>query len=427
MAAHGLEQILDVGAGSQDETLIALDVPYLLVVHIPHYVDAEGAVFLESAWHHDLKQHAAYLPQLRVASPRLSFDATKSDLARVDFTCDFIALPPQRSFREALREFPTTLWAVFQAVGAAQVIHSGVAGWPYPVGWMATLAARLRGKVLFVVIESAPWRILEQASDVGRLARLRADIFERIAVLTCRQADLVVYTQPAFRDSFQTSSRGAGHILPATWITDRHMLSVRAAKSLWRKKLQEPTRFLFAGRLEAFKGIHVLLAALRKLDAAGVEIHLTFFGTGNTEDSIDQAIAGFRHVRVDRRAPVPYGMEFFEIVDEYHALVAPSLGDEQPRILFDAAARGLSVIASDTDGIRPHLRDGETGTLVPPGDEDALAKALQASADDAEGLATRGLAALEYARPFTHAAMHAARTRLFAKYFAPLFGAGAAQ
>ncbi|MFL5925811.1 MAG: glycosyltransferase [Gaiellaceae bacterium] len=63
-----------------------------------------------------------------------------------------------------------------------------------------------------------------------------------------------------------------------------------------------------------------------------------------------------------------------------------------PPTVFDALATGAPVITADTPAVR-ELLDDESAVLVPPGDAEALARALQALADDEVQrgeIATRG-------------------------------------
>ena len=64
-------------------------------------------------------------------------------------------------------------------------------------------------------------------------------------------------------------------------------------------------------------------------------------------------------------------------VARYGHCVVPTLGGEGvPRALLEAAACARPVVASDVSGCKHFLRDGIEGALVPPGDADRLADAL---------------------------------------------------
>jgi glycosyltransferase involved in cell wall biosynthesis len=76
----------------------------------------------------------------------------------------------------------------------------------------------------------------------------------------------------------------------------------------------------------------------------------------------------------------------------------------QPLSLMEALACGLPAVASAVGGIPDVVRDGETGCLVPPGDADALAEAVQRLLDDLEGRRRMSVAAaLDAHSRFSHA------------------------
>jgi glycosyltransferase involved in cell wall biosynthesis len=52
------------------------------------------------------------------------------------------------------------------------------------------------------------------------------------------------------------------------------------------------------------------------------------------------------------------------------------MGEACPYTVAEAMASGKPVVASDVDGIRDALRDGEEGFLVPPGDIEGFADRL---------------------------------------------------
>ncbi len=65
-------------------------------------------------------------------------------------------------------------------------------------------------------------------------------------------------------------------------------------------------------------------------------------------------------------------------------LVHPAHQEPLGRVLLEAAASGLPIIATDVGGTAEILRDGESALLIPPGDAEALADAMlrMASAPD---------------------------------------------
>ncbi len=62
--------------------------------------------------------------------------------------------------------------------------------------------------------------------------------------------------------------------------------------------------------------------------------------------------------------------------DEANLFVLPSRYEGFGLALVEAMASGLPVIASDIDGLREIIADGETGFLVPPDDAAALARKI---------------------------------------------------
>jgi glycosyltransferase involved in cell wall biosynthesis len=66
--------------------------------------------------------------------------------------------------------------------------------------------------------------------------------------------------------------------------------------------------------------------------------------------------------------------------------VLPTVFDAQPTVIMEAMAAHLPVVATTIAGIPDMVEDGVNGTLVPPDDVPALAKALTGLlADPAKG------------------------------------------
>ena len=404
--------------GSENFSIIKS--PYLVVLNNPYFVDATGRVLIERTWHHDLIQHLRYLPAFILAAPLRPLPADSSMLVpleeRLRARLTLVPLPSQASHVRAVVQLLGTFSGVWRAVGRAEIVHTIIAGSPYPLGWLASSIALLRHKKLLIIVESAPWTIALKADSTTLLRkRIAAHVYERLARYFCSRADLSFYTQPAYLERYHGNGNGPAYVAPATWINDEDILDDAQARSLWNTKMQEPVRFLFAGRLVAEKGVKILLDAVEKLAAAGIRGAVHVIGEGPLRDIVRAAerTAPFSLTYFE---PIAYGAPFLNFLQQYHAVVVPSLGDEQPRIVFDAAARAVPILASDTDGLRQHVENGRTGHLVLPGDSGALAEAMASWAGNPAILRKFGMEALSRVRSKTHRAMHAERSRIIARH-----------
>jgi glycosyltransferase involved in cell wall biosynthesis len=77
-----------------------------------------------------------------------------------------------------------------------------------------------------------------------------------------------------------------------------------------------------------------------------------------------------------------------------HVFVHVSRTEGVPQVLVEAMACGTPVVATDVGGVGSALDRGRAGLLVPPGDADALVRAIVRLIDDGElrrQLVARGL------------------------------------
>jgi glycosyltransferase involved in cell wall biosynthesis len=144
-------------------------------------------------------------------------------------------------------------------------------------------------------------------------------------------------------------------VIPASWIDDERVLSAEAMEQLWAGKAQCAARELrigFFGRLTPAKGVAVLLRAMSILQASGRRVRLDVFGDGELRSECERAAGAQGSVEMVYHGTIAYDEKFFEAVRPLHAVVVPTLSDEQPRIVYDAYSQAVPVIASDTPGLR---------------------------------------------------------------------------
>lgn len=394
-----------------------IPVPYMLLSLLPHYVDAKGDFWTDQLWELDLWRHTQYLEDLTIVAEVLPHDASITNLARVrrhpKHRLRISGLKSQGTYLAAIVGLPFNVWKVFSEVRKASVVHSGVIGWPFPLSWVANSCALFLNKALVLNIESAPWRRTRSDFLGPQLSR----IHERCASYFMNRADLAIATQPSYLTTLRTAPvRGSSFVNPATWINEANLIDPAVAERTWDTKEKESVpRFLFASRLLKEKGVEILLATIDELELRDVKVQIDLIGSGSLMGACQRCAQTPRRSVVCRLLePVPYGGAFFSLLREYHGVLVPSLGDEQPRIIFDAFSQGLPVLASATDGIRTVVNDA-TGVLLEPGSSLALTNALLQACGDLSSLRKKGLAALHVAQTQTHEAMHATRSHELAK------------
>jgi glycosyltransferase involved in cell wall biosynthesis len=137
-------------------------------------------------------------------------------------------------------------------------------------------------------------------------------------------------------------------------------------------------RLAFIGRLVWYKGIEVLLEAVRL-----VPVHLTIVGDGPLGSLLDEGTA-FGESTIEW-LPNADDATCQQVLLSSDALVLASTSNAEAfgLVLIEAMAAGLPLITSDLPTGVSHInRDGETGLLFPVGDHKALAERISRLAKD---------------------------------------------
>jgi glycosyltransferase involved in cell wall biosynthesis len=166
-------------------------------------------------------------------------------------------------------------------------------------------------------------------------------------------------------------------------------------------------RIVCVASLQRYKGHTVLLDALALVRDRGVSIECALIGDGVERPVVEQRIRALDLQRVVALLGAQTSDEVLSHVRDADVMVLPSVvaRDGQmegiPVALIEALSCEVPVIASRLSGIPELVIDGETGMLVRPGDADALARAIERVARDANlrkrfGAAGRALVMREF-------------------------------
>lgn len=234
-----------------------------------------------------------------------------------------------------------------------------------------------------------PW-IVHWHADIPLDSRRRAlrmayRVYKPWEQALLRRARAVIATSQAYADSSAAL---------APWKEKVHAIPLGlpdAAFARTARSVEWPApglRLLGVGRLSYFKGFDVLLQALARIPEAS----LVLIGGGECGESL-RALARESGVesrvrftgRLDMDAAGQALLESAYAGADVFCLPSTDRAESFGIVLLEAMRAGLPVVASDIpgSGVGFVVCDGETGTLVRPGDVDALVAALRRLAADA--------------------------------------------
>jgi glycosyltransferase involved in cell wall biosynthesis len=162
-----------------------------------------------------------------------------------------------------------------------------------------------------------------------------------------------------------------------------------------------PLRLLCVGRLIERKGQADLIAALKQLTDAGLDVTLSLVGTGDSEPAYRRLAA---ESGVAKRVEFAGYVPREEVPVQYaaaHVFELPSYNEGMSVATLEALAAGLPLVVSRTGGTADLVVEGVNGRTFAPGDVQTLAKHLRELALDRGAARRMGAASRERAAQFS--------------------------
>lgn len=328
-----------------------------------------GAIRVHRVYGSYVDALAPYFDQIVVCNTLADFDLPEAQYEFRAANVSFVALPYYSRVTGSSRVLPECAKVIWQASGSWDVIYITL---PSPLGIIGYLVARTRKIPVVLDVEGD----LETQYEAGRyrgVSRLASygavRLFEWSAQWMVDRSVTITQGEALFRKH----KRNGNHVLNIPWSPMSRDAIVQREDTC-----QElPVRLLFVGALLEKKGIFVLLDAVRLLLKEMSNFIVTYVGTGPFADELSRRVRDSgvsEYIRL--RGGVYVEVDLLREFDAADLFVFPTYAEGFPRVIFEAMARGLPVIASRVSGIPGVVIDGRDALLVSPGSPREVAEAV---------------------------------------------------
>lgn len=288
--------------------------------------------------------------------------------------------------------------------------------------FLAGLAAVDYGKHLYLDMGGT---MLEPAGAHTNVRTLRSHLariyYRRAEKKLVRAADLIIAVSAHLHDTIPSTD------VPKAVISH----SMIEGESIYRRDTActgDTLTIFLATRMIESKGIHHLLRVVKRLRAEGAALRLKVAGVGDYLQELRRL-----SVQLGLEEHVTFlggikggGEELWSYFRRADLVVLPSLGHYEgtPRMILEAWAAGAPVVATTVGGIPALVTDRKDGLLVPPADEEALARAIREVYTDARLRAELVANAYQHIETMTYESRLPLLREIFQRYLPGLLPRG---
>lgn len=272
--------------------------------------------------------------------------------------------------------------------GTSPPIFQGVTAW---------MLARLKGALfLFEVRDLWPAFAVAVGVLTSRPLIAASEWLERFLY---RRSDQLIVNSPGFIDHIQ--KRGGRQIALIPNGAEASMFDPQADGADLRQQygLQEKFVVLYAGAHGLSNDLEILLLAAKDLKDRP-EIAIVLLGDGKDKPNLVAKAAelGVSNVHFLPALPKAEMREALAAADACIAILKPieMYRTVYPNKVFDYMAAGRATLLAIDGVIREVIEQGQAGVFVPPGDPEAMARAIRQFADDRQMVRSMGLNGRRY-------------------------------
>jgi len=312
----------------------------------------------------------------------MSDDIKYHSIPQVPHNIDIIECRPYGSLFDFFKKLPVSLLMDFnkyrRTVKKADAVMLRL---PAPSCTIAFPMARLYGKAIVTYYASDIRTVVMSGSKyegvMKPIARTAARMVFRLYKYFVDNSDSAIFLS---RELMDMHNQPRSHYAFPSLVREEDVVFRKGAIGG-----KAETGLVYAGRLSHEKGIEYLVKAVSLLKREGVNVRLTLCGTGPWRDRLESLAA---ETGTEDRVEFPGYIEDHEslgkIFLENDIFVLPSLSETTGKVMLEAMAKGMAIVATNIGGIPDVVTHGENGLLVREKSEEELARAIRSVIEDHE-------------------------------------------
>lgn len=357
--------------------------PSVAVFTVKRFIRCRGEYWTYGGFGDYVKSLLPHFSKVILAChPVESADVPSGWYRLADPKLEIVWLPYYEKEHQCLMKLPAMLMQCRAIAQRADMINARV---PDYTGICGAYWARRFAKPLFIN-HVDDWHSRVADPVTGRRGLVKQGLRAHYALYcwcekrVCR--DALLFAQGDFAAQLYASNRRSYRCLSSSHYDADVIEESRALRPLPPDKL----RILTVGRHVFVKGHVDLIRAIAAISSASHprQVQLTIAGQGPMTSEYRRLA---RELGIEDRIRIVGQVDregIFALYDQADVFCLPSLSEGTPKVLLEAMARGVPVVACDVGGVSTVVKGEQTGLLVSPSRPDALASAIcRLVADDA--------------------------------------------
>ena len=159
-----------------------------------------------------------------------------------------------------------------------------------------------------------------------------------------------------------------------------------AHRKRFATQTKDEINILFVAAITPRKGLHILIEAFKRLAPTHPKLHLTVVGTWDwAPEYVQEQLSSSHDLQAKGRIVFTgaVGRErLIKAFQEADIFVLPSFAESAPMVISQAMCVGLPIVTTQVGGIPEMIQQGVTGTLLEPGNVEALTAELARLAEN---------------------------------------------